>query len=120
MVNTETIEQERYDTMRAYYRQHQYQQDRQETEPLKHKSTPESNHHSVNFNLKHHVTKGLFKDEDFGEHAFSDFVNHFGPDIFVLWKASLLRKRIMLINTPPMESTCKYGKRVLIYECVEC
>ncbi|KAI9245198.1 hypothetical protein EDC94DRAFT_530380, partial [Helicostylum pulchrum] len=62
---------------------------------------------SVNYNLKHNVAKVISKQE-FGADTFSEFVHTFGPDVFILWKAALLRKRIMLIHMPPMEIACKY------------
>lgn len=34
-----------------------------------------------------------------------------GPAIFILWKAALLRKRILIYTPPPVESTCLAGKR---------
>ncbi|KAI7885247.1 hypothetical protein K492DRAFT_204110 [Lichtheimia hyalospora FSU 10163] len=35
-------------------------------------------------------------------------VAQLGPQIFVLWKAALLRKRILFLTEPPMERACGY------------
>lgn len=109
MVISENIESTRYDSLLKYYDLHQYRKSQPENDYQPNLNIPNSNSNSVNYNLRHNVAKGLFKGEDFGEDSFLDFVNKFGPDIFVLWKASLLRKRIMLVNMPPMEDSCKYG-----------
>lgn len=36
-------------------------------------------------------------------------VAQLGPQVFVLWKAALLRKRILFLTEPPMERACGYG-----------
>lgn len=99
----------RYESLLKYYTHYQYKegQDHQDT-PTFH--FPTANHHSVNYNLKHNVAKVISKQE-FGADTFSEFVHTFGPDVFILWKAALLRKRIMLIHMPPMEIACKYGNK---------
>lgn len=33
-----------------------------------------------------------------------------GPSIFVLWKAALLKKRILIYTPPPVETACLAGK----------
>ncbi|KAI9472944.1 hypothetical protein BDB00DRAFT_879773 [Zychaea mexicana] len=40
--------------------------------------------------------------------AFPFFVAQFGPQIFVLWKAALLKKRILFLTTPPLQRACGY------------
>ncbi|KAI8388743.1 uncharacterized protein BYT42DRAFT_561070 [Radiomyces spectabilis] len=40
--------------------------------------------------------------------CFPSFVHQFGPDVFVLWKAMLLRKRVLFSVQPPMEAACHY------------
>ncbi|KAI8141416.1 hypothetical protein BJV82DRAFT_670699 [Fennellomyces sp. T-0311] len=40
--------------------------------------------------------------------AFPFFVAQFGPQIFVLWKAALLKKRILYTTAPPLERACSY------------
>ncbi|KNC50712.1 uncharacterized protein AMSG_06596, partial [Thecamonas trahens ATCC 50062] len=37
---------------------------------------------------------------------FENFVRYFGPSIFVLWKAMLLKKRILFFSRPPIEVVC--------------
>ncbi|CAG8483507.1 8948_t:CDS:10 [Ambispora gerdemannii] len=41
-------------------------------------------------------------------HHFSSFIRHFGPSIFVLWKAAILNKRILFYSAPPVEIGCYY------------
>jgi hypothetical protein len=110
MIISENIEESRYERLLKYYTHHQYREDDNEETPAIF-NFPDLNHHSVNYNLKYNVAKDLYnKEEKFGLDSFSDFVNKFGPDVFLLWKAALLRKRIMMVNMPPMELACKYGK----------
>ena len=42
--------------------------------------------------------------------AFPFFVAKMGPQIFVLWKAALLKKRILFMTRPPLQEACGYGK----------
>lgn len=44
-----------------------------------------------------------------------DFIDGFGPLIFPLYRASLLRRRILLIGQAPVEQACNYG---MIYTAV--
>lgn len=44
-------------------------------------------------------------------------VAQLGPQIFVLWKAALLRKRILFLTEPPMERACGYGMLLDQLEC---
>lgn len=37
-------------------------------------------------------------------------VNYFGPLIFTLYRAALLRKRILMVGEPPVEQNCNFGK----------
>ncbi|KAL0074130.1 hypothetical protein F4703DRAFT_1894180 [Phycomyces blakesleeanus] len=39
--------------------------------------------------------------------GFPAFVKQFGPSIFILWKAVLLRKRIIFMTDPPMSHACQ-------------
>ncbi|GBB97021.1 hypothetical protein RclHR1_00290019 [Rhizophagus clarus] len=39
-------------------------------------------------------------------HHFPDFVRSCGPTIFLLWKAALLKKRILFYSPPPVEESC--------------
>lgn len=114
MVTTEEAEPDRYKALLDYYNLHQYKEQGKNIRTVNHLAIPEPNSHSVNYNLRHNVTKDIFRREEFGENSFLSFVNRFGPDIFILWKASLLRKRIMLVNMPPMEEACKYGIVVIL------
>jgi hypothetical protein len=114
MVISENIESSRYESLLQYYTHHQYQeQDDLNDDFPSIFNFPDLNNHSVNYNLKHNAAKDLFNKggEEFGLDSVTDFVNKFGPDVFVLWKAALLRKRIMLVTMPPMEAACKYGKK---------
>ena len=38
------------------------------------------------------------------------FLDTFGPLVFPLYKAALLRRRILLVGHAPVELTCNYGK----------
>ena len=38
-----------------------------------------------------------------------DFLDTFGPLIFPMYKAALLRKRILLAGQAPVELTCNFG-----------
>lgn len=40
-----------------------------------------------------------------------EFIDTFGPLIFPLYRAALLRKRILLIGQAPVELNCNYGER---------
>ena len=42
--------------------------------------------------------------------SFSTFLDIFGPLVFPLYKAALLRKRILLIGQAPVELACNFGK----------
>jgi DENN domain-containing protein 11 len=41
--------------------------------------------------------------------AILDYIDIFGPLIFPLHRAALLRKRILLIASPPLRQTCEFG-----------
>ena len=40
------------------------------------------------------------------------FLNTFGPLVFPLYKAALLRKRILLVGQAPVELACNFGKSI--------
>lgn len=42
------------------------------------------------------------------------FLDAFGPLIFPLYKAALLRKRILLVAQAPVEQTCNFGMAYLL------
>lgn len=41
--------------------------------------------------------------------SFQHFVKLFGANVFLLWKASLLKKRILFYTAPPMQQACQFG-----------
>lgn len=41
--------------------------------------------------------------------SLSDLIATFGPLIFPLYKSALLRKRILILREPPVQSTCDFG-----------
>lgn len=45
-----------------------------------------------------------------------NFIDTFGPLVFPLYKAALLRKRILLICQAPVELTCNYGELHVVRE----
>lgn len=113
MTPSQSAEPTQYEGLIEYYNRHKYQERQVESDPiymswLHDKSLLYAAEHSVNFNLAHNIVSvnhDLMEASDLPE-----FVKLFGPDIFVLWKAALLRKRIMFIDVPPMETSCRYGK----------
>ena len=42
--------------------------------------------------------------------SFPKFLDTFGPLVFPLYKAALLRKRILLVGQAPVELVCNFGK----------
>ena len=46
------------------------------------------------------------------------FIDTFGPLIFPLYKAALLRKRILLLGHAPVELACNYGKNPVLLDTV--
>jgi hypothetical protein len=93
-----------------YYNQHKYTKDNLSIpKTIELLNTTAELKYSVNYNLK---SKNYYqqKVENFNFDELYNFVDYYGPDIFVFWKAALLRKRIMLENMPPMETACKFGK----------
>ncbi|KAL7314855.1 hypothetical protein PS15m_006370 [Mucor circinelloides] len=110
MILSDTIESDRYEPLLQYYTQHQYRSSADDTttkQNLPSLGASSSLDHTVNYNLKHtlHTMK---QPSEFSINSCAHFVNKFGPDVFVLWKAALLRKRIMLIHMPQMEIGCHY------------
>ncbi|GAN00971.1 sphingosine kinase [Mucor ambiguus] len=114
MVLADTIASDRYKPLLQYYTRHQYRSSA-DNAATKHHALPDlslhesfsSLDHTVNYNLKHtlHTMK---QPSEFSIDACTHFVNKFGPDVFVLWKAALLRKKIMMIHMPQMEIACQY------------
>ncbi|CEI89606.1 hypothetical protein RMCBS344292_03957 [Rhizopus microsporus] len=108
MTPSQSAEPTQYEGLIEYYNRHKYQERQVESDPiymswLHDKSLLYAAEHSVNFNLAHNIVSvnhDLMEASDLPE-----FVKLFGPDIFVLWKAALLRKRIMFIDVPPMETS---------------
>jgi hypothetical protein len=45
--------------------------------------------------------------------SFVDYLNMFGPLVFPLHRAALLRKRILIITPAPIRQACEFGKRHL-------
>ena len=43
--------------------------------------------------------------------AMHDFLDTFGPLIFPLYRAALLRKRILLLGHPPVQQLCNFGEK---------
>ena len=41
--------------------------------------------------------------------CFSQFLQFFGPSIFILWKLALLKKRILIFSPPPIGVICYRG-----------
>jgi hypothetical protein len=121
MVISETIEPSRYEQLLQYYRQYQYHPANQSTQTVYPTTQLSDLIHtrSVNYALRNDSSVKITIPESFGLESFHGFVDRFGPDIFVLWKAALLRKRIMLINMPPMEVACKYGKELMVHFVAE-
>lgn len=55
-------------------------------------------------------------------HAFPDFVRTLGPNIFLLWKAAILKKRILILTSTPVEKACQFGRlktRLLLVRCYQ-
>ncbi|CEP18010.1 hypothetical protein [Parasitella parasitica] len=111
MIISDTIDPSRYEQLLQYYTHHQY---RHRDEIIQPSETP--NHmpyesslldHTVNHNLKNSI-QTIVHSTNFSINSCTNFVNKFGPDVFVLWKAALLRKKIMFIHTPAMEIGCHY------------
>ncbi|KAI8643641.1 hypothetical protein BD408DRAFT_481947 [Parasitella parasitica] len=111
MVISDTIEPSRYEQLLQYYTHHQY---RQPDNMIKQSEPPDFMSyetllldHTVNYNLKNSI-QTMIHSTEYSINSCMNFVNRFGPDVFVLWKAALLRKKIMLIHMPAMEIGCHY------------
>jgi hypothetical protein len=48
--------------------------------------------------------------------AISDYLDMFGPLIFPLHRAALLRKRILIIAAAPIKQACEFGKSGIAYQ----
>lgn len=114
MIISDTIKSDRYEQLLQYYTHHQY---RSPDNAIKYNITPDSvSHessldHTVNYNLKYNL-QTMKQSTEFSTNSFTNLINKFGPDVFVLWKAALLRKKIMIIHMPPMEIGCNYGEYI--------
>ena len=42
--------------------------------------------------------------------CFSQFLRHFGPHVFTLWRLSLLKKRVLMFSQPPIGEVCHRGE----------
>ncbi len=42
--------------------------------------------------------------------CFTQFLQFFGPSVFVLWRLSLLKKKIVLFSPPPIGVVCYRGE----------
>ncbi|KAL9543542.1 hypothetical protein MBANPS3_008066 [Mucor bainieri] len=118
MILSGAIAADRYEPLLQYYTHHQYRPSAGSPAAAKPHHTlpdlPSSWHepatsldHTVNYNLKHTLPT-LKQPSGFSIDACTHFVNKFGPDVFVLWKAALLRKKIMMVHMPHMEMGCHY------------
>ncbi|OBZ89920.1 Protein LCHN [Choanephora cucurbitarum] len=75
-------------------------------------SIDKSVHHNLREMISGHSTMSADIVSSYGMDVFTDFLSQFGPNLFVLWKAALLKKRILLIHAPPMELACKYVRLI--------
>jgi len=44
----------------------------------------------------------------------------FGPLIFPIQRAALLRKRILITTHAPVEEACNFGGHIQVYKVIEC
>lgn len=62
--------------------------------------------------------------EDHPAMSVPDFMDTFGPLAFPVYRAALLRKRILLVGPPPVQRSCNYGRRLparqLQVQCPDC
>ncbi|KAI7904847.1 uncharacterized protein BX663DRAFT_330231 [Cokeromyces recurvatus] len=112
-----TIDPRRYDCLIEYYTRHQMKREFINKANNRTYSAPSISSSIDNSSVNYSLRKISIQNEERQENhnilfsmdsSFPDFVQQLGPNIFVLWKAALLRKRIVLLNMPPMEATCKY------------
>ncbi|KAJ2958824.1 hypothetical protein NQZ79_g5678 [Umbelopsis isabellina] len=47
-------------------------------------------------------------EESHPAHSFPEFVRAMGPNLFILWKAAILKKRILLLTSSPVEKACHF------------
>ncbi|CAM0139841.1 unnamed protein product [Umbelopsis sp. WA50703] len=52
-------------------------------------------------------------EESHPAHSFPEFVRVLGPNLFILWKAAILKKRILILTSSPVEKACHFGKLVI-------
>jgi hypothetical protein len=57
-------------------------------------------------------TQYLQVEDSHPAHSFPDFVRAMGPNIFVLWKAAILKKRILILTSSPVERACQFGEYI--------
>lgn len=110
----EEIESYRYESLISYYDQYKLQERQVEsvrTSWLHDKNLLYASEHSVNYNLAHNMNTSIVTSSELIKpNDFMDLLELLRDDIFVLWKASILRKRIMFIDDPRLGNSCGYGK----------
>ncbi|CAO3666733.1 unnamed protein product [Rhizopus stolonifer] len=108
----EEIESDRYESLISYYDQHKLQERQVEsvrTSWLHDKNLLYASEHSVNYNLTHNMNTSIVTSSELIKpNDFMDLLELLRDDIFVLWKASILRKRIMFIDDPRLGNSCGY------------
>ncbi|KAI9260803.1 hypothetical protein BY458DRAFT_516347 [Sporodiniella umbellata] len=103
---------DKYGNLIGYYEQHKLQERELRslrTSWLSDKSLLCVSDHSVNYNLINNRSMLLATNlELIQPNDFVDLLELLGEDIFVLWKASILRKRIMFIDDLRLGNSCGY------------
>ncbi|KAI8981001.1 hypothetical protein BDB01DRAFT_851416 [Pilobolus umbonatus] len=109
MVLSEEIEETRYTHLINLYTEHKHHEG-EYTGPYGFNMSADLTdpNNSVLYNMKHHILRINDPHHDFGTDVFEKFIHIMGPDIFTVWKHAIIRKRIMLLNAPPMEMMSKY------------
>ncbi|KAG0361299.1 hypothetical protein BGZ54_009153 [Gamsiella multidivaricata] len=69
-------------------------------------------------NGRHEVTQTDDIPASHPSHHFLRLVQALGPSIYILWKAALLRKRILIYTPPPIESACLFVYNVCLMATV--
>lgn len=49
-------------------------------------------------------------EESHPAHSFPEFVRAMGPNLFILWKAAISKKRILILTSSPVEKACHFGE----------
>ncbi|KAG1223741.1 hypothetical protein G6F35_004468 [Rhizopus arrhizus] len=107
----EEIEPERYENLMNYYNQYKYCENQVKsarTSWLNDKSLLYATEHSVNYNLIHNMPAAINQQELIKPNDFLDLLELLGDNIFVLWKASILKKRIMFMDDPKIGNSSGY------------